>query len=65
MTREVIAKMPEHIVTKIEMFRKDYANAALSADTTRARIAGYVEGLRDAGMITDRERQVLFCYATV
>lgn len=65
MTKETIAKLPTHIVYKLEEFRKDYKNTALQKDETRARAAGYVMGLRDAGIISERERQILFVYCTV
>jgi hypothetical protein len=31
-------------------------------DEVKASIAGYVQALRDCGVITERERQVLFIY---
>lgn len=64
-TRGLTAKLPASVAWKIEAMRKDYKNAALSKDETRAEIAGYVMGLRDAGLINERERQMLFVYATV
>lgn len=64
-TREVVGKQPEHIRWAIEDYRKDYKNPALDRAETRAALAGYVNGLRDAGAITDRERQILFVYGTV
>lgn len=33
-----------------------------AADAIKASIAGYVQALRDCGVITERERQVLFIY---
>lgn len=65
MTREVINKMPEKVMDVINMYRKDYANPTIRKDVTREGLAGYVKGLRDAGLITERERQILFVYGTV
>ena len=65
MTREVIEKLPGGIRWQIEDMRKDYKNPAVNHEAARARLAGYVNGLRDAGMITDRERQIIFVYGTV
>ncbi len=64
-TRELLNKLPENIVNTIELFRKDYKNDSISKAETRASIAGYVKGLRDAGVLTERERQILFVYSTV
>lgn len=37
-----------------------------AAETVKASIAGYVQAMRDCGIITERERQALFIYyATV
>lgn len=65
MTRETVAKMPQRVQFMLKDFNKDYHNNALDKDEVRAEIAGYVLGLRDAGLITERERQILFVYATV
>lgn len=65
MTKETIKRMPQKIINRIEQFRKDYKNAAISKEKTRARISGYIDGLMDAGAITEQERKVLFVYCTV
>lgn len=65
MTKDVFEKMPEAVQTQLESIKKDYKNRALNRDKTRARLAGYVLGLRDAGLISERERQILFVYGTV
>lgn len=64
-TREVVEKLPEHIRRAIEELRKDYKNTALNRSEVREALAGYVKGLRDAGAITERERQILFVYGTI
>lgn len=65
MTRETLNKMPENVRKAIEDLRKDYKNVALNRDGCRARISGYTKGLRDAGLITEREEQILFIYTTI
>ena len=64
-TREVLEKMPKIVRWKIDDLRKDYKNEALNKYKVRAQIYGYTNGLRDAGLITESERQKLFVYATV
>ena len=64
-TREVVERQSDGIRRAIEDYRKDYKNPALDRAETRAALAGYVKGLRDAGAITERERQILFVYGTV
>ena len=64
-TREVVSRMPGNVRATLEELRKDYKNPAIKRDETRARSGGYVNGLRDGGLITERERQILFIYTTV
>lgn len=65
MTKELIERLPRNVVESVEELRKDNKNSAISKDETRARLSGYCKGLRDAGLITERERQILFVYGTV
>ena len=67
MTRETLEKLPPNVREHIELFRyiiKDAGTDKIS-EIAKARLAGYVIGLRDAGLITERERIILFCYGTV
>lgn len=64
-TREVFNRMPEAVRNKLEDIRKDYKNPTLNKDATRAKLYGYTQGLRDAGLISERERQILLVYGTV
>ncbi len=64
-TREVFNRMPEAVRNQLENIRKGYKNKALDTDATRAELYGYTLGLRDAGIISERERQILFVYGTV
>ena len=61
--RKLIEKLPDNVKFKIELLRKDYNNPALDRDMARARIGGYCDGLRDGGLITERERMMLVVYA--
>ena len=57
--------MPEKVVNVLNQLRKDYYNDALNTDAVRKESYGYTKGLCDAGLITERERQVLFLYTTI
>lgn len=65
MTKELIERLPKNVVKEIEYLRDSYKSKYINKDETRCRLAGYVAGLRDAGLITERERQILFVYGTV
>lgn len=47
---------------KSERIRLEEAGYKNAADSAKASIAGYVQALRDCGVITERDRQVLFVY---
>ena len=64
-TREVFNRMPENVQNKIENIRKNYKNQTLNKEKNRAELYGYTLGLMDAGLISERERQILFVYGTV
>ena len=63
MVKETYERMSKGIQRQLDTFKTQYRNLP-NKDETRARMAGYVLGLRDAGFITERERQVLFVYMT-
>lgn len=65
MTRETLNKLPETVLKNIEGLRHDYKSGVVYKDIARAQAAWYVKGLRDAGLITERERKILFIYTTV
>ena len=65
MTRETLAKLPETVLKNLEGLRHDYKGGVVNKDIARAQAAWYVKGLRDSGMITERERQILYIYTTV
>ncbi len=64
-TMEVINKLPQDILKTVKGYKEQYNNPANKTCEVRARMAGYVQGLRDAGVISERERQVVFVYMTV
>ena len=70
MTREALAKLTDVQRRQIEFMREDYklykkdGNRSL-ADGKRKMCTGYLHGLCDAGVITDRERMEIFSYFTV
>lgn len=63
-TKEVVMKMPDNVKFVIEDLRKHYQNPAFRKDEVRKELYGYTKGLRDAGLITERERQILYVYGT-
>lgn len=65
MTRELIDRLPNSIRSHIECLRREYASDIFDKTAVRQEIYGYTLGLRDAGLITERERQVLCVYGTV
>ena len=68
MTREVLKKIEgtnfcgELEYKKRERKRLIEAKCERGAENAKASIAGYVQALRDCGVITERERQVLYIY---
>lgn len=68
MTKKTLDRMPESVRMKLERFRAAYRAEGFAPkhyDETRARAAAYVDGLKDAGLINERERQILFIYTTI
>ena len=60
MTKKTLEKLPDHVLNHIERLRADHKR---NHDNTAS--YNYTLGLHDAGLITDRERQILFIYTTV
>lgn len=73
MAKTTLNKLPKNVLNKVEEFKTRYTNLSATGslremkmkDEIRIRMASYVEGLRDAGLITERERQIIFVYMTV
>ena len=74
MTRELLNKLPQKVRDEIERLRGEYKKGVDADDprywitrreNVRFVVRGYLTGLRDAGLITERERQILTVYTTV
>lgn len=68
MTKETLDKIPENVRFEIELIRKRMKNTKNDIerrDVVTEYSYAYGKGLRDAGLITERERQILFVYTTV
>ena len=72
MTRKTLEKLTGTQLMQIEQFRKlrkvyeEFEfNRDTKLDTLRVERNAYIKGLRDAGAITERERQILSLYMTV
>ena len=68
MTKEALKKIEGTIYKTALEYKKhqrkllEEARAQNAADSAKASIAGYVQALRDCGIITESERQTLFIY---
>lgn len=67
MTRETLEKLPENVRNKVEGLKKHFQSCTdyHQRYEMRERIAGYTDGLHDAGIVTDRERAAIYIYATL
>lgn len=61
--RETVERMPQNVRFVLEDLRKTLRGFPERKDTIREKAYGYTLGLRDAGFITERERQMLFIYS--
>lgn len=62
-TRELLESLPENVRANIKLLRNDVLTAL--PDTFHemcGKAAGYATGLRDAGLITERQRCMLVLY---
>lgn len=64
-TREIMNKLPKVAYDRIERFRSDMKTDNRHREVYVSKGSGYIEGLRDAGIITDMEHRILKCYLTV
>ena len=64
-TREAFNKLPKVAQDRIERFRSDMKKDYLHRELYLSKGAGYIEGLRDAGLLTDFEHRELKCYLTI
>lgn len=72
MVRETYERMPQAVKLALNGYKKLYRSAkALDGtdytrrDKIRTEASAYCKGLRDAGLVTDRERGYLYIYTTV
>lgn len=68
MTKQVLDKLPTAAFNKVNAYRNTYRGAKNDArrrEVAHVAMMAYVCGLRDAGLITDRERRIVFVYMTV
>ena len=71
--RDLLNRLPDTVYGQIQNYREaytrtanDYTREAMRInEETRIRMGGYVLGLMHAGLITEFERRLLFCYMTV
>lgn len=63
MTQKTLEKLPERVLTHLEQLRTNYRRC--NDEANRLASYNYTLGLRDADLITDRERMTLFIYTTV
>lgn len=65
MTKKLLERLPQHIVNRIDYLKKLYNNPSVNHSNARGRILGYVDGLRDAGVVMEVERRLLHAYMTL
>ena len=67
-TRELIKSLPDNIQDRIKDIRDEYRKAKnrfgtlAVEDKYNMMVNGYCKGLYDAGVITDRERSMIYIY---
>ena len=68
-TEAIYNKLPANVRETIEEYRAAYKQVRHEYNTEHyeiiAAMSGYAKGLRDAGLITEKERKVIRCYMTV
>ena len=65
MTRDAFEKLPQVAKTKIEFYRTKIKYDSRYREMYITKGHGYIEGLRDAGIITEYEHKELKCYLTI
>lgn len=68
MTKEVLDRMPEAVKRQVSLYKQAYnrnkGRASLKGEVS-LKAVGYVNGLKDAGLVTEYEARALFIYITV
>ena len=65
MTRELLNRMPEKILSTIELWKTRYNDTRLDRTITKAEIRGYIKGLVDSDVLSENEYRILLCYMTL
>lgn len=63
-TQEVLNRMPERVLRNLRDYKAEYQEGVAKA-FARHTIRAYLNGLEDAGFITESERKTLFAWATL
>lgn len=71
--KDLLNRLPDTVYGQIQNYREaytrtanDYTREAMRTnEEIRVRMGGYVLGLMHAGLITEFERRLLFCYMTI
>lgn len=70
--KELLDRMPKTVMLQLNQYKHDYKMTSgmrdgreyLRHNEIRSEASAYTTGLRDAGLVTDRERMLLFIYTT-
>lgn len=65
MTKKLLQRLPEKILSTVEMWKGRYNDERFDRNTTRAEIRGYIKGLVDADVLNPNEYKIMFCYMTL
>lgn len=65
MTRKAYEKLPQEAQHRVDRFRKDMKTDQRHRELYLAKGNGYLEGLRDAGLITEMDCRMLKCYLSI
>ena len=65
MTKKVLDALPQNIRDAVKDYKVYYKRDDRFKDDYKNEMLGYVKALRDAKIITERERQILYVYMTV
>ena len=65
MTKKVLNKLPEKVLSSINIWKDRYHDERFNTETTRAEIRGYLKGLMDTDVLSQNEFRLMFAYMTV
>ena len=63
-TRQLLDALPEKVLSAVNNYKAHYELSG-EARTTRKGAMSYLQALVDMEVITEREKQLLFCYITL